>query len=139
MHQRVETEKSYKICYQQRELFLMSRTFATIMEHAPSDRTYSCEFVLVQLYSVSSNNIGVKLLFYQCVSVLYICFIYLSKVGNFVTTFTKTAFRSYHSSRSSKNTKFISFLLRFSLSNRPHKFLGDRKSQIRFWGTGKDT
>jgi hypothetical protein len=64
MHQRVETEKSCKICSQQRELFLMSRCFAPIMAHAPSDLTYSCEFMLVQLYSVSSNTVVVKLLFH---------------------------------------------------------------------------
>ena len=96
--------------------------------------TYSWEFMLVQLYTVSSNTVGVKL-FYQCVQ----RFINLSQLPlqgrKFRDDITKTAFRSYPSSKSSINTQAISFSLRFGLWNRPRKALGGRKGHIRFWVT----
>ena len=95
--------------------------------------TCSCEFVLIQFYSVSSNTAGERFLLYQCVQL----FIHLSQLPfqdrKFRYDITKTAFGFCPSSSSSIITQAISVLSRFSLWNRPRNVLGDRKWLIRFW------
>jgi len=59
------------------------------------------------------------------------------QVWKFRDDITKTAFRTYPSSRSSINTQAVSFLFRFSLWNRPRKALGGRKGLINFRVTRK--
>jgi len=70
------------------------------------------------------------------------------KGRKFRDSITKTAFRSYPSSRSSINKQCISFVAVQAVEQtsygsgwqeRPHNITGDRKGLIRFWVTGKNS
>jgi hypothetical protein len=121
-----------------KESCFCSRCFVKIMAHALYICTYCYEFLLVQLRSLSSNTAGITFLLYQCVQRFTHLSLLPSQDRKFRDDITKRAFRSYPNWRSSIITQAISFLLRFSLWNRPRKILCDRKGLVNFWVTGKD-